>query len=76
MKKNSPIYQGSHFHKTGISLSWDVFFPYKHFVPICRDVFGNKEYVWINIFKDCGKTFDQKRNENGSQINKLLTNIK
>ena len=45
MEINSPTKQGSHLRKTGISLWWDVFFPFKRFVPLCRVVLFYKVHV-------------------------------
>ena len=53
--------------KPGISLWWDAFSPYKRFISLCGDVFVYK--CMCDIFKDCRKTFDEKINRNGSQIN-------
>ena len=56
-------------HKTRILFWWDVFFPYKHFDPLCKDVFVNSKHIQVNIFKDCRKTLGEKRNNNRSQVN-------
>ena len=45
MKINYLTQQGSHVHKTGISLWWDVSFLYKRFIPLCRGVFVYKVHV-------------------------------
>ena len=36
------LYENKLFHLTGIPLYWDVFLSYKHFVPLCKDVFLHK----------------------------------
>ena len=70
MKINSTTSQGSHFHKTGISLWWGVF---SHINVSSR--FAGK-FLFMksmsDIFKDCRQAFGEKRNKNRSQMNELV----
>ena len=45
------------------------FFPYKYFVPLCRDVFSYKAHEYF--FRNWKKAFDVKHNESWGQINEL-----
>ena len=71
MKINYLTLQGSHVHKTGISLWWDVFFPIWTFHPVLQGRFCLQSTCVI-FLKNCRKAFGGKRNKNGSQINELV----
>ena len=71
MKINFPTQQGFHFCKARILLWWDFFFPCKHFVPLCRDVFIVKKHVQYSR-----NTFNKKCYKNRRQIHELLTTSK
>ena len=70
MKINSSTSQGSHFHKTGMSLWWGVF----PNINVSSRFAGTFLFMKSmgDIFKDSRQAFGEKRNKNRSQMNELV----